>query len=311
MAERYRQAPRSRGRNVPPPARDRRSGREEELKETLHPAGWGLAAAVFFILALGMIYILAARPANMLDVLAVLRGLGGSLSVLLPVAAAFAGVECARTAAGRGAGFARKTGGVLFVLLAYAAVHIFSTPDIVASLNYRNFFNFIHRSYAEALGGGAVGAILSWPVYHILGSVGISFFAIAVLMLGVLGATGILGRMLSKLSELLEREEDYDEPREEPRDERRGSGRTRREDVPAYMEGKGASQRRGQNGPARASERDRERELYGRRGTTQDRTPPVRETPPRPRRTSAAAEGSTIPPRPAQQNRKKSAKEAE
>ena len=263
---------------------------------------------MFFLLALGMIYILAARPANMPEVLAAVRGLGGSFSILLPVAAIFAGVECARTAAGRGAGFTRKVGGVLFVLLAYAAVHIFSTPDIISSLTYRNFFNFVSWSYQKAVGGGAVGAILSWPVYRILGSVGLGFFVIVVLMLGVLAATGILGRIWSRAAELLERDEDY---YEEPREERRGAGRGKREDVPAYMERKGPSPRRDGKQPVRTSERDRERELYEKRGTTQNRTPAVREAPPRQRRKPANVEGSTIPPRPAQQDRKRPAKEAD
>ena len=309
MADRYSAArrnggPRGRGAasqrgRAPAPARERE--RERAYRETAHPAGWGLAAAVFFILALGLVYILAARPANMQDVLDAVKGLGGSLSLLLPVAAVFAGVECARTAAGRGAGFAKKAGGVLFVLLLYAAVHIFSTPAIVMSINDRNFFNFIHRSYEEAAGGGAVGAILSWPVYRILGSVGLGFFAIAVLMLGVLAATGILGRLWTRLSEALERDEEWDEPREE----RRGAGRARPEDVPAYMERKGPAQRRGAREPARASERDRERELYDRRGSTQNRVPAVEEAAPRPRRKSASADGSTIPARPAAPAKKK------
>ena len=131
----------------------------------------------------------------------VLRGLAGDMVFLLPLLPVWAGALCALSARGRRVSPFRVACDLLAVLCAFAAVHMFFAQRIVVErMQITVFTNFVSMSYRYGHGGGAIGALLCWPLYDLLGVAG-GFIAALLLILLLMTATGRMTRLVMFISE--------------------------------------------------------------------------------------------------------------
>jgi len=162
-----------------------------------------LSAVALFGLALLMVYICFAAPnpgTSMGAIRDVLRGLGGELAVVLPLVLAWAGALCVGSAKGMKLSPVRIAADVLLVVCLYTSVHVFFVENI--SSRYAvvlGYADFVAKSYRCATGGGAIGALLAWPLYRNFGVAGgfIGSLLIAVMLLTATGRMGRLARFVS------------------------------------------------------------------------------------------------------------------
>ena len=192
-----------------------------------------LAAVALFGLAVLLMYIALAEPQQgtlMGQVRDVMRGLGGDMAFALPLMVAWAGVLCVLAARGGRVSTFRTVADVFMALCAFAAVHIFFAQRVVVErMTILGFANFVAKSYGYGRGGGAVGALLAWPMYRYLGVAG-GFIAALLAILLCLTATGRLSRLVNWLSDHMASSDidgdDFDMPPvEEPRPVRRAARR--------------------------------------------------------------------------------------
>ena len=158
-----------------------------------------LSAVALFGVALLLVYICVAAPqpgTSMGAIRNVLCGLGGSLAVALPAMLIWAGVLCLKSARGhRVNALVAACDALLFVCL-FTAVHIFFAERIrLEKMTIQGFANFVSKSYGYGKGGGALGALLSWPLYRNFGVTG-GFLAVLLLAVLLLTATGRVGRLV-------------------------------------------------------------------------------------------------------------------
>ena len=100
---------------------------------------------------------------------ALLLGLAGVFSWLIPMLLLWIGILV---------GFAGKkkydTGRILLmfvaVLLAFAMVHVFYAKEILLGMQIDSYLNFIQESFFTRKGTGALGALLAYPAYSLLGN---------------------------------------------------------------------------------------------------------------------------------------------
>ena len=188
------------------------------------PGGRGPALALsalgLFGLAILMLYILLAEPqagTAMSAIRDVLRGLGGRLCYALPLLAVWPGAVCIYEARGGKVSRIRTLVDVFMVLCVFAAVHVFAAPEIDAGMSIHVFANFVHKSYGSGLGGGAIGALLGWPLYRYLGVAG-GFIGALLAVVICLTATGRLPRWIGYFTSRGEDEgETWTPPRREDR----------------------------------------------------------------------------------------------
>jgi DNA segregation ATPase FtsK/SpoIIIE-like protein len=129
-------------------------------------------------------------------VLSVLRGLAGSLYLMVPLIVIWAGFLVTFMTKERRIKPGRLVLMLLLALMFAAAWHVFFAHDILGTMRLNNFANFISRSYAHATGGaGVMGALLCWPIYFHLAR-GSEFGAI--LILGTLMTADLI--LLRKIS---------------------------------------------------------------------------------------------------------------
>ena len=158
-----------------------------------------LAAVALFGVAILLIYICVASPqqgTSMGAIRDVMLGLGGSLAVALPLVLVWAGVLCIGAARGMRLSPLRVVADALLILCLFTAVHIFFAERIrLERMTIMGYANFVSKSYGYGMGGGAIGALLAWPLYRNLGVAGgfIGTLLIAVLLLT---ATGRLGKFI-------------------------------------------------------------------------------------------------------------------
>ncbi len=109
-------------------------------------------------------------PENMIRL--ILNGLGGYLSFTLPFIIMWIGQLL---------GFSNmrrcNVGQIIkiscFALIFFGLFHIFHCDEIVSTLRLGGgWFNFVGESYAERIGGGAIGALIAYPFYGIAGEWG-------------------------------------------------------------------------------------------------------------------------------------------
>ena len=158
-----------------------------------------LTAVTMFGLAILLLYIVIVSPqpgTGMGAIRDVLRGLGGDMAFLLPVMLAWVGMLCVGSARGNKISiFVTACDAVLFVCL-FTAVHLFFAERIrMERMTIQGFTNFVAKSYSYGRGGGAVGALLGWPLYHNLGVVG-GFIATLLIGILLLTATRRVGRFV-------------------------------------------------------------------------------------------------------------------
>ena len=184
-----------------------------------------LAAVALFGLAVLLVYICVVPPTDgtgMGAIRDVMRGLGGSLAVALPLVLAWAGVLCVGAARGMRVSALRVIADMLLIVCLFTAVHVFFAERIVRErMTINGFTNFVSKSYGYGAGGGAIGALLAWPLYRNLGVAGgfIATLLIAILLLTATGRMGRFVRFVSAKSEARqERREvrDYDAPERRP-----------------------------------------------------------------------------------------------
>ncbi len=165
----------------------------EEQADSLHAPLKLLGAVACFGAAVLMIYLAVARPeagTAMGAIRDVLRGVGGSIHPLLSLVMVWIGVLLIFSARSKRI---RKLNlilnGLLF-LCAFTAVQIFSARTIIEQhMSITTFANFVNKSYQYGHGGGALGALLAYPLYIYLGKWG-GFIVILIAALLCLIATG-------------------------------------------------------------------------------------------------------------------------
>ena len=173
-----------------------------------------LAAVAFFGLAFLLTYICIVPPVDgtgMGAIKNVMNGLGGSVAVLLPMVLAWVGVLCVGSARGMRVSALRVAADALLIVCLFTAVHIFAVEGIKSRYAVMlGYMDFISKSYRCNIGGGAIGALLSWPLYLNLGVAG-GFIATLLIAALLLTATGRMGRFVrfvnAKTSERRERRE--------------------------------------------------------------------------------------------------------
>lgn len=186
-----------------------------------------LAAVALFGLALLMLYICLAAPqqgTGMGEIRDVMRGLGGDLAVALPLILVWGGALCIAAARGKRVSALRAVADVMLFVCLFTAVHVFFTERVIRErMTITSFANFVSKSYGFGAGGGAIGALLAWPLYRNLGVAGgfIGALLIAVLLLTATGRMGRFVRFIAARSaEARERREsareyeDFDQQRQ-------------------------------------------------------------------------------------------------
>ena len=158
-----------------------------------------VAAVALYGIALLLAYVTFASPVDgtaMGAIRGVLVGLGGSCAILIPCVFAWIATLMAMSAAEKKLSAWRcAVDGVLF-LCAFTAAQLFVAETVIQTrMSISGFANFVDKSYAYGSGGGAVGALLAWPLYTYLGKWG-GLLATALLALLSLTATGKAGRFV-------------------------------------------------------------------------------------------------------------------
>ena len=147
----------------------------EERTERGSAPGKIIAAVVCFGLALLTGYLSLVAPTAgtaMGRIRDVLRGFGGSVSVLIALFLAWIGALLVFSIIGKRIRIVTTITNVLLFLCAFAAVQLFSAQAVFARMSITSFANFVSKSYQYGGGGGAIGALLAYPLYTYLGEWG-------------------------------------------------------------------------------------------------------------------------------------------
>ena len=162
----------------------------EERTERGSAPGKIIAAVVCFGLALLTGYLSLVAPTAgtaMGRIRDVLRGFGGSVSVLIALFLAWIGALLVFSIIGKRIRIVTTITNLLLFLCAFAAVQLFSAQAVFARMSITSFANFVSKSYQYGGGGGAIGALLAYPLYTYLGEWGgliaLVFFALLCLVL--------------------------------------------------------------------------------------------------------------------------------
>ena len=123
------------------------------------------AAVVSFI-----VLVTTTDPTN--AVRSLLEGLAGKLSIVLPFIILWAGLLTTFAGSKK-----HDVGRILMmagcVLTVFSMVHVFYAGGILSRLVLRGgWLNFIEQSFFERAGGGAIGALLAYPLYMLVGKWG-------------------------------------------------------------------------------------------------------------------------------------------
>ena len=178
---------------------------EDQAERVVSP-GRIIAAIVCFGLALLTGYLSLVAPTAgtaMGKFRDVLRGLGGSVSLLIALFLAWIGALMVFSIVGKRVRIITTITNVLLFLCAFAAVQLFSAQAVFARMSLTSFANFIGMSFQHGSGGGAIGAILAYPLYSYLGEWGglIALVLVAPLCLVLKGRAQRFYRWLCQRSE--------------------------------------------------------------------------------------------------------------
>jgi len=177
---------------------------EFEEKEGGSKAGRIFISVLLYAFMLLLLYIIFAVPeagTSMEALRNVLRGLAGSFTLLLPVAVGWCATLCAMAAAGRKIAVWKCVLDSLLFVCALTIAQLTVTETIISTrMTYPGFANFVTRSYQYGRGGGAIGAILAWPLYINIGKGGgiLASLLMALLLLTASGRSIVFGKWAVK-----------------------------------------------------------------------------------------------------------------
>ena len=165
-----------------------------------------------------------------------MRGLGGTLCLLLPVVLCWAGVTLVFFKSGRMSAKTMICGTALFVFVE-TMLQLFEIASVTSAIfadgQQATYLTFLARSYRNAAltckGGGMIGALLAWPLYCALdvwGSVIVLIFACTIVLMVFTGVS--FSGVGMYLSELLD---DMRAAHEEHKEEREALRESREEEV--------------------------------------------------------------------------------
>ena len=185
-----------------------------------------LAAVALFGVAILLLYICFASPqpgTSMGAIKNIMCALGGDMAFVLPLILVWIGVLCIGSARGKRTSPLVITCDALLFVCLFTAVHLFSAEKICRErMTIQTFANFVSKSYSYGKGGGAIGSLLAWPLYHNLGVAG-GFIATLLLAVLLVTATGRMGRAVRYVGGLgearrarLEEEHMFDEVQAKP-----------------------------------------------------------------------------------------------
>ncbi len=179
----------------------------EERDRNANVPGKILAAVALFGVAILLLYICFASPqagTGMGEIKNILCALGGDVAFVLPLILVWIGVLCIGSARGKRPSPLVITCDALLFVCIFTAVHLFSAERICRErMTIQTFANFVSKSYSYGKGGGAIGALLGWPLYHNLGVAG-GFIAVLLLAVLLMTATGRMGRAVRYVGSLSE-----------------------------------------------------------------------------------------------------------
>ena len=147
---------------------------EEQAERTVSP-GKIIAAIVCLGLALLTGYLSLVEPTvgtAMGQIRNVVLGFGGSVGVLIALFFIWIGALMVFSIIGKRICIVTTITNVLLFLCAFAAVQLFSAQAVFARMSITSFANFVSKSYQYGGGGGAIGALLAYPLYTYLGEWG-------------------------------------------------------------------------------------------------------------------------------------------
>ena len=179
----------------------------EERDRNANVPGKILAAVALFGVAILLLYICFASPqtgTSMGEIKNILCALGGDVAFVLPLVLVWIGALCIGSARGKRPSPLVITCDALLFVCIFTAVHLFSAERICRErMTIQTFANFVSKSYGYGKGGGAIGALLGWPLYHNLGVAG-GFIAVLLLAVLLMTATGRMGRAVRYVGGLSE-----------------------------------------------------------------------------------------------------------
>ena len=153
-----------------------------------------LLAVACFGLAVLLVYLATAQPqpgTAMGAIRDVMRGIGGSIHPLLALVLVWIGVLLAFSARGKRVRVLNVITNSLLFLCAFTAVQLFSARVILEQhMSITSFANFISQSYQFGAGGGALGALLAYPLYLYAGGEWGGLIVVLLVALLCLLATG-------------------------------------------------------------------------------------------------------------------------
>ncbi len=201
-------------------------------EEYVDPAGYSgvpmkvLGAILSFGLAILVIYISFAAPQEgtaMESIRNVVRGLAGSMSIVLSLIFVWAGVLFVCSARDMRVKWWRVVINIVLFLCVFTAVHLFSSEMVINQLTLKDYSNFVVASYRIGAGGGGIGAIAAYPLYANLGAAG-GLIVILIAAVLALTANGYTRRFIA----FLRRRADADAERREEAQYRRMQREDRR-----------------------------------------------------------------------------------
>lgn len=169
--------------------------------------GWIMAAVALYGLTLLLGYIVFAVPeagTAMGAIRNVLCGLGGDCAILIPVFLAWVATLFSLTAAGKKVSAWKSIVDGLLFLCVFTIGQLFVAETVIRNrMTISGFANFVDKSYGYGRGGGALGALLCWPLYSYLGKWG-GLLATILLALLSLTATGKAARLMHWIADRAE-----------------------------------------------------------------------------------------------------------
>ena len=150
--------------------------RYEEQERASGGFGKVILAVIMFGIAAVLLYISFAAPVQGtgMDIFRnAMRGLGGTVNPLLGIIFIWIGVMLILSARGKQLKVINIIMNALLFLCGFTVVQLFSAEYILENrMSITSFANFVAMSFKVAIGGGAIGALLAYPLYTYLGSWG-------------------------------------------------------------------------------------------------------------------------------------------